>query len=266
MSRLDATLRARCVELAVVPGRPFDIARRFLAPAAADRALATEALFAVLRELPLAGSDPAPGLAQLAWWHHEIEQASAHGSQHPVVQALLATGGIEQLQEATWNSYLGAIGEWLADPVVPDRGTLQLRLAATAGLEARLSAGTDAAAGAESVRLLEWLARLAPGRPLPSWVPLDLVARHGAEPDAARLAGLAVDLAGLALDWTGDPPPPGPMAEGVRLSHLNAALATRLWSRVRAKPGTRLERGADRLGPGDVYCAWRWARRWPAAH
>jgi hypothetical protein len=202
-------------------------------------------------------------LTQLAWWHKEIEQATEQGSQHPVVQALLETGAISLLRGEDWRDYFHAIGDWLADAVLPNCEALRVRLRDTAGREARIMTAGCKEPDAECVRLLSLVARLAPGRATPSWVPLDLVARYGAEPGPTGVAGLARDLAELGLEGSHALAQTGPVEESVRLLRLTAALSGRLLERLRDEPEARLARGADRLGPIEVFSAWRWARRWP---
>jgi hypothetical protein len=270
MNGMQAADRARCEELALAPGRPFDIALRFTHSAAADRLLALEALFRVLRELPWAVSDPTPGLAQLAWWHEEISQAAQRGSQHPVVRALRDCGALEALQGASWNTYLRVLGEQLVDNAISNQRALAERLQATAGLEVAIMARSDTApaAGADkataAVHLLDKLSRIDLSLPAPAWVPLDLVARFGT--DRTQPAALVAGLAGLGIEWQWQAPvPAAPNNDGLRLLALQAWVAAQLLERLHAKPERALARGANRASPRDVLGAWRLARRWKNA-
>ena len=265
MNTLDAADRARCAELAIVPGRPFDLALRFIGAPAADRALALEALFSMLRELPWNVSDPAHGLAQLAWWQAEIAQAGKHGSQHPVVRALLATGVLSTLRGPVWMDYVQRLGEDLVDNVIPNQHALLNRLRETAGREAVLVSGLDqpgAWCSSIAARCLALLARVDSTGQAPAWVPLDLVARFDR---AGNPAALVAGLAELALNWSAESPPGSArLPDSARLVLLQSLLARRLLQQLHDRPKSALGRGADRVGTMDVFRAWRWARRWPA--
>lgn len=268
MTRLNPADRARCEELAIAPGRPFDVALRFIGPDDAEPALALEALFSILRELPWSVSDPTPGLAQLAWWQEEIACADARGSQHPVVRALRDSGALAALRGDVWAGYLRDLGEQVTNNVVVDRIALGARLQAIAGREAELLAVRSESelpvgilcAGASAVRLLGLLSRLDPKRPKPAWVPLDLVARHAAS--STELPEVAADLAETGLSWINCiADVKGNLGSGARLVYVQALLAQRLLRQLRARPASRLARGADRVGPVDLISAWWRVRR-----
>lgn len=260
-AQLGAFERERCAELALVPGRPFDIALRFAPSAEAERQLALEALFASLRELPGSISEPGPGLAQLSWWSDELARAGTRGSQHPVVRALLTTGAINALDGAPWRNYLAALGHDMTDPTPDDTEALWRRLQASAGPELLMLAGISTqhpcAAGLVDVaaagRLLHLLARLQGVGQRPRWLPAGL-GRSWPDDRSAAAAGLANRA--LQATWPATDEP----TEGLQVPRLRWAIERRCLQRLAQSPVRALARDAARSRATDVVAAWWLAR------
>ncbi|MEJ2534729.1 MAG: squalene/phytoene synthase family protein [Gammaproteobacteria bacterium] len=280
MQPLDEHLRQVCEERAPAAGSACGLARRFLAPHNQARVLALQALFASLRGVPAGVSEPAVGLAKLAWWENELREAAAGASRHPVVEALQRTGALEGDGSDFPGGYFTAVAARLDAPPVRSFDDLDGWLCDTYGAEARLldrrpvtgapAAGLQrmgAAAG-----LLELLESWAPGAERPAWVPLALVARAGASAGREQdlRAAVVAELAGTALGHlpasrgANEPAggghggaPPGPF-----IAARHAVVRRRLNRLVRqpAKPPR-----AGLAGAGDVFAAWSAARRHPAA-
>ncbi len=271
---LDVRERQACEELAVSSGSEFEVIYPYLRGPSKERLLATEALFRSLRDIPLAVSDPAVGVAKLAWWQKELAVAPDTGSQHPVVQALVKTGAIELTGSDAFNGYLHALVTRLQDEPVTSVEALGRSLDETAGTEARMLAGDavrdehSVVAAGRAARLLELTRSLARREREPAWLPLDLRARHGFRADAAAddeaVAGVVGDLAALALGWREEAPMPvhDCTTAGSGFLALRDALVGRRLAAARRKPASAID--ARRTpSPGDVFSAWRAARRVP---
>lgn len=269
---LRDTDRAACEELAGAPGAEFEAIRGFLPNEAEMRMLALEALFRSLRDIPLTVSDPAVGVAKIGWWQRELAVAREEGSQHPVVRALLETGALAVVERGAFAAYLHALVAALQEESIPDTGALHEALAETAGAEATLLAsesGADPQALVQAgcaARLLE-LARTL-GRPAGQfdWLPLDLVARHGFRsadgPGSSSRERLVEELALLASGWRAEVPLTGAACdtEGAAFLALRDRLVGRRLERAARRPRALLE-GSRRGAAGDVFAAWRAARR-----
>ncbi len=271
---LDVRERQACEELAAPPGSEFAVIYPYLRGPSKERLLATEALFRSLRDIPLTVSDPAVGVAKLAWWQKELAVAPDVGSQHPVVQALVKTGGIELVGSDAFNSYLHALVTKLQDEPIGSGEALGRSLDETAGMEARMLAGDtlrderSVDAAGRAARLLELMNALAKGEQEPSWLPLDLRARHGfrADSDAneAVIAGIVRDLVALALGWREEVP----LAvhecttAGAGFLALRDAVVGRRLAAAGRKPASLIQ-GRRAPSPGDAFSAWRAARRVP---
>ena len=116
MRPLDEHLRQVCEERAPAAESACALARRFLAPQLQARVLALQALFASLRGVPAGVSDPAVGLAKLAWWENELRAAPAGASRHPVVEALQRTGALEGSESELPGNYFTAVAARLDAP------------------------------------------------------------------------------------------------------------------------------------------------------
>ncbi len=269
---LQAEDRAACEALAAAPGTAFEALYGFLPASDRDYLLAAEALFRSLREIPLSVSEPSIGAAKLAWWQKELAQAPTQGSQHPVARACLAAGVIERLHDEAFRDYLHALVVALQEDSVTDLAALRLHLRETAGREACMLAG-DVAAPTESIvatagaaRLLELSRSLSRPDVAHSWLPMDLVARHryGRNAGGEAREGLVGDLALTALNWRREFPlalDACNTAGGRYLGLLDRLIARRL-ARASRRPAAWL---AARAAPGfgDVFRAWRTARRLP---
>jgi hypothetical protein len=270
---LDGHLVQACAERAPAAGAAGGLARRFLPPAQQSCVLAMEALFASLRAVPLGVSEPAVGLAKLAWWESELRDAATRSSQHPVVEALRRTGALGRLQPERFEPYLSAIAGRL--DAAPFGAVCELRqwLRETRGAEALmlLARGPDdgpqgaTAQLGTAAGLLELLEGWMPGAERPAWVPLDLVARAGTE-DAKEDRGRAAMVAGLAKEELlalEDVAVPETIAAGdapaaTFLAARHAVVRRRL-HRLGRRPSAAPGGGA--AGLGDVFAAWSAARR-----
>ena len=269
---LRATDRSACENLALAPGSVFDSVFRFLPADDRDRLLSLEALFRSLRDIPLGVSDPSVGVAKLGWWQQELARAPDEGSQHPVVRALLDSGALAGLDRDAFGDYLHALVTELQEEPVTDFDTLRDRLARSAGSEARMLAGAGGfsdsqlkAVGAAS-RLLELMRSLARSGAIPSWMPMELVARHQVrerpEPSPEERAPAVADLASLANSWRGTARlnPADAQTAGDRLLVLRDAVVERRLGQAEGQPERWLKQGG-RGGVIEVFGTWRLARQ-----
>lgn len=272
MTTLRAVDRSACAELALAPGTEFEGLFRFLPAGDQDFLLSLEAMFRSLRDVPLAVSDPSVGMAKLGWWQQELARAPVEGSQHPVVRALLESGALDALDPDTFGDYLHAlVTDLQADPVM-DGAALRERLMRTAGAEARMLAGQGRLSAARlevtgaAARLLELMRTLGGPGGAHAWLPMDLVAKHqvreAAKPTPEQRAPVIADLAALAQAWRSEANLKADIAHtpGERQLVLRDVLVARRLRQAEAQPERWLSRGG-RGGVGDVFSAWRVARR-----
>jgi phytoene/squalene synthetase len=271
---LDGGMLQACEALAAPRGSEFEILYRYLRGASGERLLASEALFRSLRDIPHTVSDPAVGVANLAWWQKELAATQREGSQHPVVQALVATGSIVITDTEEFNAYLHALLVQLQDEPLSNMDELRRSLDKTAGNEARmLVAGSaqderSAVAAGSAARLMELMKSLAGPAGDHRWLPLDLCARHGyrSERDGpdGTLDRVLRDLAELALDWRRNAPVVlrDCTTPGAGFVALRDALVGRRLAHARRRPANAI---ADfrAPSPGEAVLAWRTARRIP---
>jgi len=274
---MSASARSACRDLAAAPGTEAEAVLRFVPGDEQDEVLALEALFRSMREVPVSVSDPAVGAAKLGWWQKELVEAAHQGSQHPVVTALLETNVLGRLDGDALNAYLHGLVVALQDEAVTDVAALRENLRSTVGQEAHLLAGGEGRApdalvtAAAAARLLELARSLGRSGGNASWLPLDLVARHGFRagegPADEGRAPLVSDLAAEALAWRREAPvaPAHGTNAGTRFLALKDVLVGRRLEWARRRPEQWLARGQG-LRVTDVFAAWRGARRLAAAN
>jgi phytoene synthase len=284
MTSIAAADRARCEAKALRPGTAFDVSFRFAPAAHAQRILALEAFFVSVRSIAHEVSEPAVGLAKLAWWHRETRPDAMRHSQHPVVRALHACNALEGVPEETLERYFAGLAAFMTDAACETGDDLLAGAGRVGGQEARIEAGGGRDEGIETslaalgeACFVSWLIRNIRSRTCAEswWVPLDLQARHGAsrmacvaDGDDAALAGLVPALAGLALGrleqgraGLGRALPPA-------MHHLVVRAAVERQFLGRAARARRAVQTLRHLAPGPraALAAWSTARRLHRGH
>ncbi len=264
---------AWCRERLLVPGQPLSASLLFAAPADRDRILALRALAAEMLDL-LSGLRAAELLpARLRWWQDALSGAHAH----PALLALDATGGIPP---SAFRALLLAIAECQLQPRFERFEELWGQCRALGGEVARLETllmndpGEDFDAALE-LGAAGWLLRRIRDIRLEArqecWrLPLDLQAQFQvARQDVLEARGgpgwhgLVTTLVARAVS-RGD-------AAASRLRHehrhlrIHWAVEKRLAAMLVGRPEEILRRRLLPAHPGNVWVAWRTARRLSAA-
>lgn len=274
MGGLSTSQRAACEELALAPASLFALAHRFLPPEGRDHALALEALFRAVGDIPRRAADPGVGLAKLAWWRNEVLQAPLEGSQHPVVTALLDTGGLAVLSGDAWDAYIGAVAFELDESNVVDLPGLGECMHLAAGCEVIAFTGLPREHPAmdrlkstvAASRLLEFVRALRADARDARRLPREFTG--GGEPVEVAVAQAGERLTELARQWLPDPAPDwaqllreGGEPSGITTLAIRDAV-TRRRLRARAGPGRASpERARRPVTVGELLCAWRVASR-----
>ncbi len=187
MSGLSPSDRRFCENEALRPGTALALSFRFAPPRHADRILALNALFRMVRSIPVLVSDPSVALTKLAWWRKEIAQGSDMRAQHPVIRALCGSGALDRLDTGVLDDYFRQLSEFMTDGVVQDENELFRVAAGIGGLEALLecSDAKNMPSGAamklgSAIFVAQQFRHLGQASYSGSWwVPLDLQARFG---------------------------------------------------------------------------------------
>jgi phytoene synthase len=254
--------------------------------APADRArqlLPLYALFGAVEEICSEHSDEDLARRKLDWWRQECARLESHGSEHPVLRELLHSGAYEALRKDSL-ARLFENAETRLDPQTPaDVDDLQAMCSRLSQpqfeLELALSDMHQAMPQSlESIGAVSGLAQLlreAARRRPPAdywWLPLTLLARHGAsradisrdgKVDASARPVFA-DLLESCLGWIPAPEAGGAASEpeiaAARhlfvMSKLQFAALRRLQPSQPRKFATEL----NRVGLPQLYLAWKAAR------
>jgi hypothetical protein len=214
---------------------------------AREQFLAVNVLMRELAQSVIAVSERRVAEVRLAWWADEAQAWAAGHPRHPLAHGFADLGAAQPLA-----GLVAASGDWLMAAAPEQSQALSERVAALAAASERLHPAVAA-------WRLPWLAlmlrlTLSAPTPLTSVLPLDFWARHGLkrsqwpELDHPRRCELIAEVVqGLALK----PAPATDPAMAV-LQYLEAR-----W----LASATRWRAEGDRLGPLDVFGAWRAARR-----
>lgn len=269
--------RIACGELALVSGSVFETMFRFLPGPVAEWALSSEALFRVIAGIPDSTQDPGVAMAQLGWWQSELSRADHQASQHPVLRAAYRTGVLNDANAPGWSQWVMAVAgrveadtpesveAWLSDMLSVEgrRALLEAGLApmdpqADVVQRRGLAAGT-----------LDYLGRLCHAGDQALSLPLSVSARFRLDPARVDHAAFSRALAYLAQrslealyinSEEGAAGTPGESIAAAVGSIRHAVVVRRLsrFSKLRHRVGAVQP---PRGNVGDVWCAWRSARR-----
>lgn len=261
-----------CRDRLLVPGNPLAASLLFVHPPQRERILALRGLVTELAALDDPAAEQPVREARFGWWH----QALAEGAPHPALEAMVDSGADERVSPDLLLALLASIGSAAMNQRFERYEQLWSHCLAIGGEAARLEArlvGTqeqdDSAAAALGgagylIRVVRDLALDARSN---RWlVPLDLQAQFQvARSDAIATRtgpgwdGLVRTLLERALR-EGD-------AARARLStshrhlHIHWALDRRLAARLARRPGAIVQRRILPGHAGNVWTAWRAARR-----
>jgi len=270
---------AWCRERILVPGNPLTASLLFADPEHRDAILVLRTLVGEVGAA-LASEDQGVARTRLAWWREAVAGTQPAAQRHPVMGAVHAVGMEARIDPAELLELIEGISLLLENPRHESQDelwTLCRRIGGQSlGLEARLLGGEDAliealaelGASAYLIRMTRDLAMDAAANRW--WVPLDLQAEYQlsrvdvVERKSGRgLDGLIRTLVHEAMKRARD----AVSSLGVedRWVHRHAlihwSLDRRLGARIDRRPERILERRILPSHSGNVWTAWRCARR-----
>lgn len=261
-----------CRDRWMLPGQPLAASLIFIDEPERAQALALRTVAAEITALASSGSDPVVMQAKLAWWRTALADPD---NAHPALQALHASGAGARLTALDFEPLLDGVEYSLSNPRFERFEELWSHCRSTGGELARLEwrlkeAGDEAhsalelGAAAGLIRVVRDLSRDARRQ---RWlVPLDLQAQF----QVARADALAAD-AGRGWDGmvrtlldravqAGERAARG-LGRTHRHLHILWALDRRLAARLARQPGRILRQRIGTGHAGNVWTAWRAARR-----
>ena len=272
-----------CWEQIAKTHRLFRVSHAFAPPAQAARLLPLYALFSVVEEACSAYSDEDLARSRLAWWRQECLGRDPGKGSHPVIRELHRHARLGS-HEMTFIARLIEQAESRLD-APPPASVEDLRHSCAAVIRPQIelemglcgngepmTVGLADGAGARlgAVQLMrESLRRRQAGAWW--WLPLDLMARHGVSraetehPTAGdSVQALFAEVLDVAGAWDdGMSAIPGNPDQAGTLTHLRVAVALQssLLSRLQTSRPERFGAEMARTTLGDLFRAWRAARR-----
>jgi hypothetical protein len=246
--------------------------------------LALHALFCALEEALCRVSDESVAVAKLTWWHQQVLSSERSVSAHPITRQLYRSGVISGDTQKHLQGLLASTIERLDAPAPSDvesfRSLCRLVGLYPMRLELAMQGETDSGSpfinGACAVNGLVQLMRESSRSPLfsYSWLPLNLLARHGltrdqfrsnAQPDTTGV--LMQQLCELGLSWIENDALESDLHNNAAWWHRHRhwLIETQLNSR-RLKTLQRLglhlhNREFSSTRVGEAWLAWRVARK-----
>lgn len=261
-----------CRNRLLVPGNPLAASLLFVDPVEHDRILALRALITELAALDDPSAEPMVRAAKFGWWR----QALIEGAPHPVLQAMAGTGASRQVQLDMLLPLLAAIASSSDNLRFERQEELWDHCLSIGGEAARLELRLDGPGDPHESRaralgaagyLVRLVRDLAVDARQNRWlVPLDLQAQF----QVAR--GDALDIRGgpgwdglvrtlLARALREGQAAASALPAGNRHLHIHWSLDQRLASRLARRPDAILRRRILPGHAGNVWTAWRAARR-----
>jgi phytoene synthase len=272
-----------CWEQIAKTNRFFRVSHAFAPPVHAKKLLPLYALFSVMEEASSAYSDENLARSKLAWWRQEIFGRDPGTGSHPVIRELHRHVRLGDREEGRIARLIEDAESRLDDAPPVSIDELQRRCERVSEPQLELEMGLcdvdepfpGALEGGHGARLgliqlmRESIRRRGDGAWW--WLPLDMSARHGVT--RAEVAGVAAgdrartlfaELLENAQGWAGvlPPEPDVPRLAGVpRHLQVVVSLQSGLLSRLLASHPERFEVELSRTTLGDLFRAWRAARR-----
>ncbi|MEE4637786.1 MAG: squalene/phytoene synthase family protein [Wenzhouxiangella sp.] len=261
-----------CSDRLLVPGHPLAASLRFVPSPERERVLALRALVSELAALDDPGVDGTVREARFGWW----QQALVEGAEHPALRALAESGAAEFVPPRHCLSLLDSIRTASANPRFERSEELWAHCAAIGGeaahLELRLAQDSAPApnpavavgAAGYLIRLVRDLGQDASNN---RWlVPLDLQAQFQVNRRDALDARAGPGWDGLVRTLLDRAVRQGSAASvqlppGCRHLPIYWALERRLAAQLARRPAATLSRRVLPGHAGNVWTAWRAARR-----
>lgn len=265
-----------CRERMLAQGSPLAASLPFAPPACQDAIVALRATISEIAAVPDTVSDIDVGRKKLAWWREALRDRLPH----PAVEALVASGAADALEPSRFDPLILAVTETLDTPRFEGREAAWRHCLALGGpaaeLEARVvdphSAGGEAWSALGGFSYLVRVVRdLAVDARAHRWLaPLDLQAEYQLSRRDIVDGTPGRNWDGLVRAWLDDGLSRVGEALGERdgtecwrQRHLLVAhaLDRRLAARLGRRPARILDSRVQPGHLGNVWCAWRAARR-----
>jgi phytoene synthase len=275
--------RQFCWEQVGKSNRLFRISQVFAPRGCAEKLLPLYALFSVVEQICSSISDEDVARSKLNWWRNECLQNTPTQSRHPVMKELSRTGALNDLRQESVAGLLDGAESRLYTSAPPElealkeictelhRPQLELEL----GMSGLQETAPEPEPGLLARNGILQLIRESVYRKEQGcfwWVPLNLLARHGvsredivADPQSPAVGNLLAEVFAAAESWgresndlsgsgTGDFSP---------ARHLFAinGLYSRKLKRLKGITPDLFAAEMGRLGPADLFKAWKCARR-----
>lgn len=267
--------RAWCRERLLVRGSPLAASLPFAPAGHRDAILALRATISEIAGVPDTVSEPAIGERKLSWWREALRNRAAH----PAIEAMTASGAFDRLQAEDFDALIDQVTRVLV-PVRFERRESAWQHCLDLGgpaavLEARLIAPAEEAEPWRALGGFTYLLRLVRDLAIDArsgrWpVPLDLQAEYqlarqdvvGGEPGRGW-DGLVRAWLADGLQRLGNGPETLSPEIRWRQRHLliGHALDRRLFKTLARRPRKLLEQRMQPGHVGNVWVAWRTARR-----
>ena len=275
--------RQFCWEQVGKSNRLFRVSQVFAPRDCAEKLLPLYALFSVAEQICSNISDEDTARSKLNWWRNECLQNKPGASRHPVLKELSRTGTLQDLHQESIAGLLDGVESRLYASAPPDMDALKGMCAELHRPQLELELGMSGLKGSvlefkpgllarngmlqlvrESVHRKEqggfW------------WIPLNSLARHGVsrediltDPRSPAVTRLLAEIFIAAESWgresNGDfGSRPDDVSPARHLFAINGLYARKL-KRLKGATPDMFAGELGRLGPADLFKAWRCARR-----
>jgi len=275
--------RLFCWEQVIRTNRVFRISQVFAPRHCAEKLLPVYALFSMVEQICSGISDEDVARSKLNWWRIECLHNEPAESRHPVMKELHRTGALKELSRENLAQLLdGAESRLIANPP-GDMEELkeicfelqQPQLELEVGVSALQDSTQEFEPGLLARNGMLQLIRESVHRKEQGgfwWIPLNSLARHGAsreqltaDPRSPAVSGLLAEVIATGESWgrESDERSGGRKVDFSTDRHLLAinGLYSRKLKRLAGITPDRFEDELGRLGPADLFEAWKSARR-----
>ena len=275
--------RRFCWEQVGKSNRLFRISQVFAPRHCAEKLLPLYALFSSVEQICSSISDEDVARSKLNWWRNECLQNIPGQSHHPVMKELSRTGGLNDLHRESVAGLLDGAESRLYTSAPPDLETLkgicielhrpqlelELGMSGLTGSILEFEPGLLARNGMLQL-IRESVSRKEQGGFW--WVPLNLLARHGVsradivtDPRTPAVSDLLAEVLSAAESWgrESDDVSGSGTEDFSSARHLFAinGLYSRKLKRLKGITPDLFAGELGRMGPADLFKAWKCARR-----
>ena len=269
-----------CREQVARSNRLSLLAQVFAAEERREALLALHALFSVIEQLCSGSREEDVAIKRLAWWRDELHNSLNAEGAHPLGKELIRTGVASRISMKHIDRLLLSAQARLESPVIGDTAALKQLCLETGWplveLEWALCGQEANQPSLDALAMRAGLAQLireSTGENAHQmwWIPMNLLARHGLARD--RLDEPSLNEAAIALsrellsmegwnDLQAEPRCDDISVRETNLRHVFVldALYARKFRKLEKATPLNLREGLLKVGPADVFAAWRAAR------